>query len=353
MNKHVVTILLVVLGLGLSACGKKGDPGLPMPIVPDAPSRFQVVARSEGIFILWRAPDKNVNDTELLDLGGFKIMRANEPIEKFCPKCPKNTAQLTDIAYKGDRGKPPGKQWYYYKDTAIDFGMVYFYQMHAYNEREKDGKSTKPVVVYWDRSPAAPAELMVHPKNKLLQLSWQRVATLENGSPLEGFAGYNIYRTTQQGVYEEGPVNQEPVQETQFEDAPETLDVTYYYTVRAARMVKETPVESAASGEVQAVYKDVTPPDVPQDLVAIQNRNGVLLKWIGISQKAVAGYNVYRKEAGGFVRLNDSVIMDTSWFDTTVKDGSSYIYAVTSVDASARGKESPMSDTASVTFKLP
>ena len=353
MNKYVVMILSVLLGLSLSACGKKADPGLPMPIVPDAPSRFQAAARSEGIFILWRAPEKNVNETELLDLAGFKIQRASEPIEKFCPKCPKNPIQLADIVYKGDRGKAPDKQLYHYQDTALEFGTVYFYQMHAYNARENNGKATKPLIIYWDRPPAAPAGLKVDRQNKLLLLSWQPAAALEDGSPLEGFAGYNIYRTTQQGVYEEGPVNQEPVQETQFEDAPETLDVTYYYTVRAARMVKETPVESAASGEVQAVYKDVTPPDVPQDLVAIQNRNGVLLKWIGISQKAVAGYNVYRKEAGGFVRLNDSVIMDTSWFDTTVKDGSSYIYAVTSVDASARGKESPMSDTASVTFKLP
>jgi len=352
MNKHAVTIVLVLLGLSLSACGKKADPGLPMPIVPDAPSRFQAVARSEGIFILWRAPEKNVNETVLLDLAGFKIQRASEAIEKFCPKCPKNTMQLADIVYKGDRGKAPDKQLYHYQDTALEPGTVYFYQMAAYNDREKNGKSTKPLILYWDRPPVCPTGLKVDRQNKLLVLSWQPVAALEDGSPLEGFAGYNIYRTTQQGVYEEGPVNKEPVNEAVFEDVPDKIDETYFYAIRAARRVKETLVESGPSNELQVAYMDITPPDAPQSLVAIPRPNGVELKWIGALQKDIAGYNIYRKEAGGFVRLNARPVTENSWVDTSAKSGSAYVYAVTSVDASAGANESPLSEHATVTFKL-
>jgi hypothetical protein len=352
MKKFTVLMLVVTVAIITAACGKKADPGLPMPIVPEAPSRFQAFARSEGIFILWRAPDKNVNDTPLLDLAGFKIMRAYEPIEKFCPKCPKNISQLADIAYKGDRGKAPGKQPYYYQDTALEFATVYFYQMHAYNEREKAGKSTKPLIVYWDRPPAAPAGLKVDRQNKLLRLSWQPVAALDDGSQLEGFAGYTIYRTEQQGTYEEAPVNTEPVQEPVFEDVPEKMDTTYFYVVRAARMVKETMVESAASSELQVAYMDMAPPGAPKGLTAIPRQNGVELKWIGAFQQDVAGYNIYRRDAGGFVRLNSKLITDNSWLDTGAKAGSSYVYAVTSVDASAKANESPMSEPASVTFKM-
>ena len=335
-----------------SACGKKSDPGLPMPIVPDAPSRFQAVARSEGIFILWRAPEKNVNETELLDLAGFRIQRASEPIEKFCPKCPKNIIQLADIVYKGDRGKAPGKQQYHYLDTALDLDTVYFYQMMAYNEREHNGKATKPLIMYWGRPPAVPTGLKVERQNKLLLLSWQPVAALEDGSPLVGFGGYNIYRTTQQGVYEEGPINKEPVQEAVFEDVPDKIDATYFYTVRAARMVKETLVESGPSNELQVAYRDITPPGAPQGLVAIPRQDGVLLKWIGMFQKDIAGYNIYRREVGGFVRLNARPVTDNSWVDTSAKPGNAYVYAVTSVDTSARANESSMSEQATVTFKL-
>ena len=352
MKKIKQVILLVMMVLIASACGKKADPGLPMPIVPEAPSRFQAFARSEGIFILWRAPDKNVNDTPLLDLAGFKIQRASEPIEKFCPKCPKNVSQLADIVYKGDRGKAPGKQPYYYQDTALEFDTVYFYQMHAYNEREKAGKSTKPLLVYWDRPPATPAGLKVDRQNKLLQLSWQPVAALEDGRPLEGFAGYNIYRTEQQGIYEEAPVNKEPVEEPVFEDAPEKIDATYFYAIRAARMVKETMVESGLSSDLQVAYMDITPPGAPKGLTAIPRQNGVELKWIGAFQKDVAGYNIYRRDAGGFVRLNGQLVTDNSWLDASAKAGGSYVYCVTSVDASAKANESSMSEPASVTFKL-
>ncbi len=352
MKRILLWSCIALFVISSSACGKKADPGLPMPIVPDAPSRFQAVARSEGIFILWRAPEKNVNETELLDLAGFKIQRAGEPIEKFCPKCPKNIIQLADIVYKGDRGKAPDKQQYHYQDTALDFGTVYFYQMAAYNEREKSGKSTKPLVMYWDRSPAVPSGLKVDRQNKLLLLSWQPVAALEDGSPLVGFAGYNIYRTAQQGVYEEGPINKAPVHEAVFEDVPDKMDATYFYEIRAVRMVKETLVESGPSNELQVAYMDVTPPGAPKGLTVIPRQDGVLVKWIGMFQKDIAGYNVYRREATGFVRLNAQLVTDNSWVDTSAKPGSVYLYAVTSVDASARANESPMSEPASVTYKL-
>lgn len=342
----------MILALMCCACGKKADPGLPMPIVPEAPSRFQAVARSEGIFILWRAPVQNVNTTPLVDLAGFKILRATEPLDAFCPKCPKNFSQLADIDYKGDRGKTPDKQQYYYQDTARAAGMAYVYHMLAYNDRDKDGKQTKNLVVFWDQPPALPAGFKAVRKGKALQLSWQPVTALEDGSPLEGFAGYTIYRTLRQGIYEEAPVNSEPVQEPLYEDVPEKIDETYFYTVRAVRMVKDTMVESGPSSELQVAYMDITPSGVPTGLVAVPRHGGIELKWIGALQADITGYNIYRRGDGGFVRLNSQLITKTSWIDTSAQEGKSYVYGITSVDASARANESPMSETSSVTFTL-
>ncbi len=352
MKKNTVVLLAVAVACMAAACGKKADPGLPMPVVPESPSKFQAVARSEGIFILWRAPQDNVNNTQLLDLSGFKILRANEPIDEFCPRCPKNTMQLADIPYMGDRGKVPDKQMYHYLDTALDHGMIYFYQMKAYNELEKDGKSTKPLLIYWDQPPAAPAGLKLDRDNRLLTLSWEPVTTLEDMSPIEGFAGYNIYRSIREGVYEEGPINKEPVQEPMFEDVPGTIDMTYFYTVRAARMVGKTLIESVQSAELQVSYMDITAPGAPKGLTAIPRPKGIELKWMGSFQKDIAGYNIYRRKAGGFVRLNESLILDNSWLDKSARRGGRYVYAVTSVDASAGANESPMSEKARVTYKL-
>jgi hypothetical protein len=59
----------------------------------------------------------------------------------------------------------------------------------------------------------------------------------------------------------------------------------------------------------------------------------VFLSW-GPSASPVIGYNVYRttKPGKGYDLLNDSPIQDTSYTDTTAKNGKSYFYVVTAVD---------------------
>ena len=50
--------------------------------------------------------------------------------------------------------------------------------------------------------------------------------------------------------------------------------------------------------------------------------------------------------------MNESLILDNSWLDRSARRGGRYVYAVTSVDASAGANESPMSERARVTYKL-
>jgi hypothetical protein len=53
------------------------------------------------------------------------------------------------------------------------------------------------------------------------------------------------------------------------------------------------------------------------------------------STDAVVSYNVYRSTSGGsYQKLNTAVNTPTTYTDTTVTDGSTYNYEVTSVDAS-------------------
>jgi fibronectin type 3 domain-containing protein len=53
------------------------------------------------------------------------------------------------------------------------------------------------------------------------------------------------------------------------------------------------------------------------------------------STDPVAGYNVYRTTGNGtFAVMNSSPISQPSWTDTTVQNGASYSYQITSVDPS-------------------
>jgi hypothetical protein len=151
-------------------------------------------------------------------------------------------------------------------------------------------------------------------------------------------------------VYESAPLNESPLTETFFEDEPDTCDQMYYYTVRAVRTVFDSFVESAPSAEYGQLYADTTAPTVPQSLTAIPYKEGILLKWQAKSESGIAGFNVYRREAGGgdFIRINKELIQENSWIDKTARIGKKYNYAVTAVDESITKNESPLSDPVSI-----
>jgi len=326
----------------LAACGKKDYPSAPRAIGPDTVKKFRAIARSGGIILAWRPPAKNTDKTPLLDLDSFKIYREEVAAKDRCTKCPKNFRLLFDYAYQGPRGKVPERELFLYTDSAVKPGCVYSYKIQCLNERDMLGADSDTVTFFWDVPPAAPSGLRCDRQGRDLGLSWERPATLENGAPLDANVRFNIYRSRQQGTYE-FPLNPEPLIEPAYQDTPDTYDETYYYVVRAVRQVYDTAIESAPAEELPVLYEDTTPPGAPQGLTAIPDRRGVILKWIAKAEPGVAGFNVYRRDAGSFVRINKELVRENSWLDATAHAGKRYEYAVTAVDQSLRNNESDRS----------
>lgn len=353
MHRRILYGLTLIVTCSLwCSCGKKADPGLPVSHIPDAPRSFQAVARAEGILLVWRAPDHNMDDSPLLDLAGFVIQRAEMPLDKACRTCPHEFRELFDYPYAGQRGVPPDRRLFTYQDTALTFKRLYIYTVQCYNERDHRGKPAK-LEVAWDVPPASPSDLRAEQKNRLVRLTWSTAAALSDGSPCTDLVGYTLYRTMTRGSYEK-PLVQEPITETVFEDVPETMNVTYYYTVRAVRRVEQTFIESLPSQEIEVAYLDLQPPGTPEGLTVIPTSEGILLKWIPKLEKDLAGINVYRSTTreGGFVKLNDQPIAENSWIDRTAKPGNRYFYAITAVDRSPQANESSMSEPAEVVYRI-
>jgi hypothetical protein len=352
---HCVRLLRAVLTCVFciflfSACGKKSDPIVPRAIGPEAVKKFRAVARSGGITLLWRAPAKNTDETPLLDLESFKIYREEVRFEDRCQKCPKNFRLLFEYAYKGPRGKVPERELLYYTDRSVQPGHVYSYKISCLNERDMLGADTDVVTVYWDVPPSPPEPVKIKRSGRSIMLVWNSPATLENGTPFAENKSYDLYRSTQQGVFEEPPLNSEPLAETTYEDKPDTYDQTYFYTVRAVRKVVDTFIESTPSAEVSLLYEDITPPGAPQGLTAISSKDGVILKWIAKAEPGVAGFYVYRKDPAGkeFVRISREIVQENSWIDRTARTGQSYTYAIKTIDQSLRKNESVFSLPATV-----
>ncbi len=349
-----ILLVLAVICVFSVSCGIKAGPYLPLQILPKPVKKFQVFARSEGIFLRFRAPRENTNDTPLLDLDGFRIYRADTVFEKICLSCPRDFGQIFDYNYAGPKNKVPERTKLFYKDTALQFKNMYTYRLQPYNESGDAGGLSKPIDVYWDAPPLKPENVRAEKSGRLTTVSWDPPLSYEDGTPTEEILGFNLYRSEKNGVESLFPLNSEVIKETAVEDIPPKDDIVYYYSARAVRKVKDSLVESASSSSVTVSYMDVSPPGIPKGLAAIPVDEGLLLKWVPKAEKDFSGFNVYRKtgKENNFIKMNSKLITSSSWTDVSAEIKNRYVYAVTSVDSSAAANESAFSKAVEVFYIL-
>lgn len=138
-------------------------------------------------------------------------------------------------------------------------------------------------------------------------------------------------------------------------DAGGTLDASaafgeqYSYTAQRVKRLtlagQSVEVRSAPDAPVQVDVKDVFAPQPPQGLAVAEPVRGadgsyaVDLSWDANTEQDLAGYVVYRQDAGGDVRrVSNSLLPAPAFHDEWLKAGRSYMYSVSAVDKS--GNES-------------
>jgi hypothetical protein len=351
-TEYKTLLILCVVSVFVVSCGVKAGPYLPKQILSKPAKNSQVFVRSEGVLLRWNAPQENTDGSPLLNLGGFRVFRADTEFEKICFSCPRDFSQIFDYNYMGPKNKAPEGALFVYLDTALDFKNLYTYKLQTYNETGDAGLSTGSVDVYWDAPPLNPDKVIAEKIGRLTTVRWDAPLTNEDGTPAEEIYGYNLYRSEKRGEEPSVPLNNEVFKKTVAEDIPPENEKVYYYSVRAVRKVKDTLVESVSSSAVAVSYMDTSPPGIPTGLAAIPVEDGVLLKWIPKAEKDFSGFNIYRKtgKEKAFVKINTSLVKAASWIDVDVKVKHRYVYAVTSVDSSVAANESDFSEPVKVYY---
>jgi hypothetical protein len=106
-------------------------------------------------------------------------------------------------------------------------------------------------------------------------------------------------------------------------------------------------VEGEASAAIQVRTRDIFPPAPPVGLQAVfsgnPQQNFIDLTWAPNTEADLAGYNVYRRDAGRtWSRINSDLVKTPVFRDSEVQPGKQYFYAVTAVDL--RNNESGRSE---------
>ncbi len=332
--------LALILVLAVS-CGRKTRPLTPESPRPEPVRSIAAVARDNAAFLSWRVPTKNVEgkDMNSADILGFRIYRAEIVAGRKKPRF----KEFADISMANPAPAEVRAGTVYWNDKNLRYGQTYDYRIRAVSVRGGLSVLSEEVLVTPLLSLATPKNFTAVAGDSRNMISWDLVATRSDGSQYNGFVGYNIYRGTEKGWYEEAPLNKEPLRTNSYNDTTVTNTKTYFYIVRAVDSPTLPWNESLDSVEVSATPRDMTPPGRPTGLTVIPGVGRIFLTWNENKEKDLAGYNVYRsvKSGRGYVRITDKLIGRTTYSDVTVKPGVEYYYTITAVDLS--GNESPMS----------
>jgi hypothetical protein len=141
---------------------------------------------------------------------------------------------------------------------------------------------------------------------------------------------------------------------TSYLDQTFEWEKTYFYRGVVVSVITEAgkppvEVEGDDTPEVKVFADDVFPPAVPSGLQAVFSGPGqqpfIDLVWVPDTDADLAGYNVYRREAGTTaVKLNVELVKTPAFRDAQVVAGKTYVYSVSAVDE--RGNESARSEEA-------
>jgi hypothetical protein len=159
--------------------------------------------------------------------------------------------------------------------------------------------------------------------------------------------GYRVTEVDASGheLTPNGPLT--PPMSVSVDTLPVVFDKTRCFVVRTVDTMPGSVVaESAASDPVCVTPKDTFPPPAPSELRAFPSETGVVLTWTGVEAADLAGYVVLRGEGAGdnMTPLNATPMSETTFSDTSVKSGVTYVYAVIAVDSSPQHNPSAQSN---------
>lgn len=373
LRKSLAALVLIVTAL---ACGKRGDPHPPVPVIPKPTSDLVVAQRGANVILSWSFPSLTTTGQKLGGIRRIVVYRYAEPLPVTEP--PRDAKTLTP----GDvdstvptaialfaKVPPIGPQQFTRLRQRIDTlepstlpaateGAKLVYedspQLRTTDGRPlrlnyavvTEGKSAKSemsniaTIVPID-VPVSPDSLAAAAKPEGVVLTWNAPQKAIGGSGKPQVAGYNVYRSAKGEVLEPlaTAVNPSPVSQTTYTDVPPYG--TQQYVVTAIASNGPPRIESDPSAPAVVEFKDLLPPPTPTGLTALVETNAVRLVWDAVSAPDLAGYRIYRTEGAGIQELKvvgriplvlQPPLTQTNFTDSNVQHGISYFYEVASVD---------------------
>ena len=379
-GSRLLGALLAVL-LGLSACGKKGDPSPPLPRGPNPVKDLTVEQEGGDALLTFTYPDRLLTGQPLTDLDAVEIYRLPGATPSMAaPRAAVSTSSSSPTSTDHVPGSGTRRaavaarvaEDAFYRE-AVRVGRLTIAELarrtHGATILYRDplmsllAKSASPpplgyavvsvrrggeksplsniVILTPDTPPGPPEILAVTPEEGRICIEWRPPEKDLTGAPAK-VGGYKVYRRLLTED-EYGPaLTPAPVGGSDFIDRTPPYGAALAYTVRATLPGKPS-IEGLPAIEAALDYRDIYPPPAPKRLDALSEGKLVRLFWDPVSVADLAGYLVFRAEGDGApARLTAQPIKDSFLTDEAVKPGVRYRYTIRAIDTTGNlGPPSP------------
>lgn len=324
----------------LPGCGTPGAPQPPSLNLPDQVGDLSATRAGNQVTLTWTMPKRNTDRT---------MIKGDVPV-RICRR--ESDAAACDAAAP-DQMTAPGASGTYTERLPSELGdgaarpISYFVELR--NAKGRSAGLSNAATVLAGAAPAPLEGLKAEVRKQGVELSW---------TPNGENTAVRLERKllTPAPKVERGPLAPLPEAEMQNllveagADQGHAIDKTTRfderYEYRAQRVArvevdgKTLELDGAFSAAVQVDVKDVFPPSVPSELVAVvtAGENGAApaidLSWQPVTDADVAGYIVYRREGNAdWQRVSsDAPIVAPAFHDAQVQPEHTYQYAVSAVD---------------------
>jgi predicted small lipoprotein YifL len=246
-------LLISIVLLSASGCGKKGPLLYPDMLVPAAVSSLTASQSGANVKIAFQLPDKDLAGRQLRDLAGATVFKRVESSlqQPDCPACTDDFRLFRKVYLD----LPETTQIYGNKVVLLDgetrINTAYSYYVVPFQRDNTAGANSAPVRVRVTPPPLPPVLQVL---SAITEIKLEFVAP----APEEGsFVGYNVYRSAKNEPMPYLPLNNEPLKDTVYVDSGLERKVTYRYVVRAVvRMPWGGIAESGASNEAEGALKE-------------------------------------------------------------------------------------------------
>lgn len=338
-HKKAVLAFIFFCLLISAGCGKRKPP---LPPVERVAQRVEIAGFQRGnkMILSWKMAARNASDGSVLNISRADVYRLTEPAnsssniseEEFASRSTLiATIPISDADFGGKQLTFTDTLNFAGQQTRIRYAIRF-----ANATGQKAGFSNFLTIEPTAKVAGNPNDPTSEVMQNSVEIRWTPPAQNVDGSTPANILGFNIYRFEENNAPK--LLNVSPVTGNEFADKTFEFEKSYSYFVRTVSLgTNGEPLESADSGIVKVLPKDIFAPNAPGAVTIAASPNTISIFFASNLENDIAGYRVYRSTDPNLPKLNWNLLtpqlLTTNTFqDTNVESGKTIYYYLTAVD---------------------